>query len=337
MFKPAPSRTTPSRLVQVWERFGAEAVSNVEDPAARIATSFFATLAALALIGIVGGLPFWVNKIGATAALALLLVWALWGRKQSMRGRQVMAMHSFAALSTVLACLVATLSPRPAASALVLVTVLPSYAAVCGRRSAIGIAIVYLGVAAAATLARSAGIPLPEAFPLPPQAEIALSVLALLGIVGPLAEVYSRLVSRTRELAVHEERLRLAVAAARQGWFDLDLRDGSIEVSPEFASMLGIAPDAFRARDWFHDVHPEDLAAAREGHAAMLASDAPARYAMRRRGPGGDWICVDTLGRVVERDADGRAVRVIGVQTDVTAQRRAQAEVARYQSELETR
>ena len=49
---------------------------------------------------------------------------------------------------------------------------------------------------------------------------------------------------RVTEQALHdsEERLRLALVAAKQGMYDLNLETGAVMVSPEYASMLGHDP-----------------------------------------------------------------------------------------------
>lgn len=59
-----------------------------------------------------------------------------------------------------------------------------------------------------------------------------------------------------------EERLRLALEAANQGLYDLDLVSGRVIFSPEYARMLGHDPDSFQETrsGWLARVHPDDQA-----------------------------------------------------------------------------
>ena len=57
-----------------------------------------------------------------------------------------------------------------------------------------------------------------------------------------------------------EERLRLALRAANQGLYDLNLETGEAIVSPEYATMLGYDPDTFQETNarWIDRLHPDD-------------------------------------------------------------------------------
>lgn len=306
------------------------------DPAVEVAVLLFSTLAILAAVGI-AAFPFWERQGMAISVLGMLLAGSLWGRRRAIGGRPAQVMHLFAGLNALLAAGVAMLAPHIGASALMLVTVLPSYAAVCGRTPALVMAVVYLAGVIAIQLARAAGVVFPTVFPLRPGAEIVLAALALIGNLGPLATIYTRLVARTRAMTEQHERLQLALTAARQAWFDMNLRTATLTVSPEFTAALADPPATARAEDWLDGVHPDDQVAARAGHAAMLASDQPVRYTVRRRSASGDWIWLDTLGRVVQRDADARALRVIGVQTDISVRKAAEQALEEHRQELERR
>lgn len=56
-----------------------------------------------------------------------------------------------------------------------------------------------------------------------------------------------------------EERLRMALNASSQGWFDIDLRSGKVDVSPEYVRMIGYDPDNFDndIDNWLGHVHPK--------------------------------------------------------------------------------
>lgn len=84
------------------------------------------------------------------------------------------------------------------------------------------------------------------------------------GTLSHLSTIARDLTERRLEeqrLREREERLRLALQAACQGLYDLDLITGEAIVTPEYATMLGYDPDTFvetNAR-WLERVHPDDL------------------------------------------------------------------------------
>ena len=57
-----------------------------------------------------------------------------------------------------------------------------------------------------------------------------------------------------------EERLRLALTAAKQGLYDLNVETGEAVVTPEYALMLGYAPEEFIETNakWIERLHPDD-------------------------------------------------------------------------------
>ncbi len=130
-----------------------------------------------------------------------------------------------------------------------------------------------------------------------------------------------------RALGTSEERLRLALAAARQGWFDLNLSTGRAAVSPEYALLLGYRPEeyAFTLQTWLDDMHPDDRAGVRASLDAALATGEATDVTYRRRRKAGDWIWLNSVGQVVKRDPTGKPLRMIGVHTDVTERKRAEA------------
>jgi len=139
-------------------------------------------------------------------------------------------------------------------------------------------------------------------------------------------------------LAESEERLRLALMAAEQGLYDLNLQTGVATVSREYATMLGCDPSTFRETNaaWIERLHPED----RERVAAVFRNYVGGKLAVyqvefRQRTVAGDWKWILSLGRIVAHDEAGKPVRMVGTHTDIT--QRKQAEQARLESELRYR
>jgi two-component system, cell cycle sensor histidine kinase and response regulator CckA len=137
-----------------------------------------------------------------------------------------------------------------------------------------------------------------------------------------------------RALAKQEAQLRLALRAANQGLYDLDVQTGDAEVSPEYARMLGYEPDEFvetNAR-WRKRLHPDDHEPVSRAYEDYIAGRREEyRVEFRQRTRQGDWKWILSLGKIVEYDAEGRPRRMLGTHTDITARR--QAENALRESE----
>ena len=119
-----------------------------------------------------------------------------------------------------------------------------------------------------------------------------------------------------------EERLRLIQAAARIGSFDWDMASGRIFRSPEYLVLHGLPPDSPLTGDfsdsWLDRVHPDD----RDQVIAWSRADmaAPCEFAREYRivrPDSGEVRWLYNRGRVVG-DADGRPVRMVSAQTDIT-------------------
>ena len=91
-----------------------------------------------------------------------------------------------------------------------------------------------------------------------------IAVLIILTVVSAITYYLQRLNRRLNKtqiiLSESEERLRLALGAANQAWFDINVQTGAISVSPEYAKILGYEPDEFTSnlQVWETSIHPED-------------------------------------------------------------------------------
>ena len=135
-------------------------------------------------------------------------------------------------------------------------------------------------------------------------------------------------------LRAREERLRLALSAVWDGLWDWHVPTGYCYYAPRWYAMLGFEEHALPPHiDTFLDLlHPLDVPACE--HALREHFDGRAdTYALevRLRTSGNAWRWVLTRGTVVERDAHGRPLRMVGTHTDIAE--RKQAELALRTSE----
>lgn len=134
-----------------------------------------------------------------------------------------------------------------------------------------------------------------------------------------------------------EEQLELALRGADLGLWDWKTGVGELVVNQRCADMLGYTPDEIgsRIRLYEESLHPDERPGILEGMSAHLRGKTPrfeSEHRLRTRS--GDWIWVLTRGRVVERDEDGKAVRVTGTSLDITRRKQAEEQRARLEEEL---
>lgn len=126
-------------------------------------------------------------------------------------------------------------------------------------------------------------------------------------------------VSEKREaeeaLRKSEERLHLALDSSRQALFDWHIPSGEIFLSREWYALTGYDPQTLTttARRLSELIHPEDREVLRDAIvSAFKAGISMTHTGFRIEIRSGHWKRVSCSGRVTERDASGRAVRLTG-------------------------
>lgn len=135
---------------------------------------------------------------------------------------------------------------------------------------------------------------------------------------------------KTAQLRESEQRLKLALEAAQDALWDWNVKSGSVYYSPRYYTMLGYEPGEFEPcyDAWFSRLHPEDLEHADAAVMNGLKMHEGFSTEFRMKSKGGDWIWILARGRVVEVDASGAPVRMIGTHSDVSARKRSEAVMA---------
>ncbi|MBQ0820094.1 PAS domain S-box protein [Microvirga sp. HBU67558] len=127
-----------------------------------------------------------------------------------------------------------------------------------------------------------------------------------------------------------EERLRQVQEAARIGSFEFDRRTNKAIASPEYLELYGLHEDLsgfFSYEDWIALVHPEDRSRIEAETRAAVADHARRQldYEFRIfRADTGEMRWITARTKLI-RDINGRFVRSLGAQWDVTAEKDAQA------------
>jgi diguanylate cyclase (GGDEF)-like protein/PAS domain S-box-containing protein len=139
----------------------------------------------------------------------------------------------------------------------------------------------------------------------------------------------ARDVTRRREA---EERLALSLKGSDLAMTDWHIPSDALVFGEGWTKLLGYRLDELQphASTLAGLMNTKDALAARDAMVRHLKGETPFLEAeVRLRHKDGRWIWVLARGMAVERAPDGRAVRVAGTAMDITARKRAEAEVAR--------
>ncbi len=163
--------------------------------------------------------------------------------------------------------------------------------------------------------------------------------LALCAIQRRRDEV-DRLARRTQaRQAADAQRLALALRGADLGLWDAHLPSHTGVVNERWYTMLGYDPGevASDEQGWRALLHPDDserVLAAQAEHLQGRSAAYEAAYRLRHKD--GHWVWVLDRGRVVERDAGGQPLRMVGTHLDITERMHAEQALRRSEELLAT-
>ena len=142
---------------------------------------------------------------------------------------------------------------------------------------------------------------------------------------------------RTLELLESNQRMELATASNHLGIWDRNLQTGTEFWSDRIFEIYGMAPE-HRSMDyaaWSRAIlHPEDLALIDAAIQSAVEGNQPYDISYRVVHRDGSIHHVKSDAHVM-RDADGKAIRIIGINRDRTREVEAEAEQRRLQAELQ--
>jgi PAS domain S-box-containing protein len=131
---------------------------------------------------------------------------------------------------------------------------------------------------------------------------------------------------RKRALAAlreSEERLRLALDAGHCGVWDWDIPNNRVTLSERIYEFHGMTPGTFggRVEDFTALIHPDDAKSVSEAIRQAVRDSTPYTSEYRIVRPSGEVRWISTSGRVLY-DENGRPMRMLGANLDVTERRR---------------
>lgn len=165
--------------------------------------------------------------------------------------------------------------------------------------------------------------------------EVALRACRIAGedrVIASVRDISRR--KKTEEvMRQNEERLRLALAASAQGWFEMNVQTGEGHSSEEYVRMIGEDPATFTTtlQNWSAGIHPDDRDPVLQAYRECIATGETRTMEYRRRVANGSWKWIRSVGRIVERDAAGQPLRMHGTHADITDRKDLEAQLLHSQ------
>jgi PAS domain S-box-containing protein len=148
------------------------------------------------------------------------------------------------------------------------------------------------------------------------------------GVIGGIVIATENITERKQAetlLQRSEQRLALALEASSEGLWDWDLRSGTVFRSARYYEIVGCRPEEGTPDFAFFQriVHPDDLAHALNTIETHRYGKTPGiDFDFRLRESHGEQHWMAVKGRVVERDATGVPLRIVGTLADITDRKR---------------
>jgi len=163
-----------------------------------------------------------------------------------------------------------------------------------------------------------------------------VSVLPELRVVRIYACDITRRKQTEEMLQRSEERLRLAQEKASVGVWDWNVETGALDFTPELNKLYGLAPGTIKTyQDWRDRVHPDDIGEIEAGRDEAISRRHPFDLEFRGRHSSGEYRWISTKGGAIYNEA-GKAIRVFGVNVDITERRQTQEELQKSEERFRT-
>ena len=157
---------------------------------------------------------------------------------------------------------------------------------------------------------------------------VSLPLLALAGVI----EERRRAEESSRQ---NEERLAMALTAARMGTWEWDIQRNTAKWSDETKRIFGLSPDdpETRPEEFYRKIHPDDRASVEQAINRAISEGTPYEAEFRMTQPDGSIRWVRGRGKVVSDEA-GKPSLMIGLNADITERKIAEAALRQSEARL---
>jgi PAS domain S-box-containing protein len=166
------------------------------------------------------------------------------------------------------------------------------------------------------------------------------TVVAALGVLLALSWLYIASLQRLkRRMLRSEERLSLALSATNSGIWEYYPQTKKAYYDARWFTMLGYEPGALppQYQSWADLLHPDDRARTEQTVHRYVVEGKDYTLEFRMRSRDGQWRWISSSGKIVEREATGAALRIVGTHVDVSERKQTQAELEQAYQSLEQR
>jgi PAS domain S-box-containing protein len=156
----------------------------------------------------------------------------------------------------------------------------------------------------------------------------------MLRIVGMVADITARKLAET-ELALANDRLRLAMESGKSVAWDWDIKSGRDSWFGDLRTVFGIPSDSYigHVEDFRQRVHPEDQDKVWNASNDAMKGHKPYTVEFRILWPDGTVRWVEATGKFYY-SPDGEAVRMLGMDVDITERKLAEEALAAMRRSL---
>ena len=139
------------------------------------------------------------------------------------------------------------------------------------------------------------------------------------------------------KLRESEERYLATVTAVNDGLWDWHVPSCTAYFSPLYYGLLGCDDNEFLASyaTWRVLVHPEDIDRVEHDLRQSIETGSGFIIDLRMRTKTGNWKWVSTRGKVIEKDSDGNALRIVGTLSDITERKQSEAQLFEMKDKAE--
>ncbi len=133
-----------------------------------------------------------------------------------------------------------------------------------------------------------------------------------------------------------EARFAETLSVLETGLWDLHIESGRTTLSSVYHRILGYTkgeiPATYEALR--NLIHPDDKVMVEQHVRQVFAGEKGFALDLRMKTKSGEWLWVAKLGKTVEMDAEGKALRMVGTLSDITQRKKAEEEMVKLQAHL---
>jgi PAS domain S-box-containing protein len=158
-------------------------------------------------------------------------------------------------------------------------------------------------------------------------------------LAATLQQNAARIDASQQELELRQRVLECVIESDITGYWDWNIAGGTEFYSPAWKRMLGYEPHELEnlPSTWQRLIHPDDRKIKVDHYEQHVASGGkvPFYNEVRYIRKDGSVVHVICSGRVIEWSADGKPLRMVGCQVDISAQKEADAQLQKVTASLE--